>query len=109
MRKEMILSWLILAGLVIAAILVMANGQPEVEEVKAKPITVENTDITETEAFREAVEDALDERLSGDVTVTISGEGMESVCYTGTLDYSYDGDLHLYISADGASSESDWW
>jgi len=107
MNKSRILSWIIIAGLLIVFILAMTDNLQE--QAKAEPVEVKTASITETKKLQKAVDDALAEKLSGEATVTIYYSGEDARCYRGELSYVDDGELHLILHADSVTSQADWW
>ncbi len=85
------------------------NTKDTEDAEEPEPLVIEAQDFKDTEEFRDAVDAALNEKLSGDVTVTVYADGVEAFCYYGTAEVVDDGGLHLIINASGRTDEGDWF
>lgn len=108
MNKRKSAVTVLLASLLLGGCAVESQQEPE-----PTPIVVDRPDIRNTEAFRNAVSERVQEILSGEVTVTVYLEDAEDFNYTGTLEIIRDGSDGtvpiIFIHADKKSREGDWW
>lgn len=101
----------ITAVILMAAVLFGCADQKEVKE--PTPITVEKKDITDTEKFKQAVSDQVNDIFSGEVSLTVYIDTAEDFNYVGTLEVINDGSDGtrpvIFIHADHRTDESEWW
>lgn len=98
---------------ILLASLALTGCADQQKPVEPTPIVVEKKDITDTEEFKEAVSQRVDEVLGGEVSLTVYLDTAEDFNYIGTLEIINDGSDGtrpvIFIHADHKTEESGWW
>lgn len=66
----------------------MIHKQETTRVTETTPLVIESVVDEESADFKTAVQRAVEEKLSGDVALTVYCEGVEDACYFGKIDVS---------------------
>ena len=99
--------------IILLASLALTGCADQQEQAEPTPIVVEKKDITDTEEFKQAVSQRVDEVLDGEVSLTVYLDTAEDFNYVGELEIINDGSDGtrpvIFIHADHRTDESEWW
>lgn len=97
---------IIVCIITMVAVIVVDGMEEEKEEqdFEPTPLTIETTDITESEDFKKAVSTEAHNILNDEITLTVYADGAEDFCYHGRVELANDGsdgtEVMLFIYAD---------
>ena len=98
---------------ILLASLALTGCAEKQEQAKPTPIVIEKKDITNTEEFKKAVSQRVDEVLDGEVSLTVYIDTAEDFNYIGEMEIINDGSDGtrpvIFIHADHRTDESEWW
>lgn len=83
-RLIFIIIGVLVIGLVMGGLIIYK--QETTQEAEPTPLVIESTVDEDSIEFKEAVQKAVEEKLSGDVALTVYCEGVEDACYYGKID-----------------------
>lgn len=99
--------------IILLASLALTGCAEKQDQPEPTPIVVEKKDITDTEEFKQAASQRVDEVLGGEVSLTVYLDTAEDFNYIGELEIINDGSDGtrpvIFIHADHRTDESEWW